>query len=86
MILLKKDTWKERYVEIKFEQLSSGKKEPKYHDFQRLVIFRRFLNKVCSSVSDLNRRAKEKYETKQREKYANVDIEELIKDLEKGRS
>lgn len=70
-----------RYVEIKLDQLCSGKKEPQYHDYQRLIIFKRFLEITLSNVDDLNRQAKEKYEMKIKEKYAGVDPEDLTREL-----
>ena len=75
------DFVEQKYLEMKYEQLCTERKEPEYYDFQRLNAYRRFLDRVCSRVDKLNKQAKDRYEMKIKEKYVGVDHEDLIKEL-----
>ena len=58
------DAIEQKYLEMKYEQLCTERKEPEYHDFQRLNAYRRFLDRVCSRVDKLNKQAKDRYDMK----------------------
>lgn len=75
------DNIKQKYIQMKLEQLCSGKSLSKYKDFERINAYRLYLQSKYISSKEMDEKAKKMYDDKIKEKYAGVDPEVLISEL-----